>query len=302
LQGTIFDIQTFSIYDGPGIRTTVFFKGCPLRCAWCQNPESQLLSPEISFFRERCKGCLRCVDACPTQALRIFRDGVRKDHRLCTCCGRCAAACPEGAREVIGRTVTPEEVVAAVEKDRPFFERSAGGVTLTGGEPTLQAHFLLNLLERFREQGIHTAMETCGFFSKTLMEKLIPRLDLFLFDLKHPDPTEHLALTGVSNERILGNCSFLIRRIGSQRVLLRIPLIPGVNTRPGTLQKILDFARTAGYDGPVHLMPYNPLIRTKYEKLGRQGEFITRDPLTDEDLDRIQRQLEKCGFSAVLNR
>jgi len=302
LPGIIFDIQTFSIYDGPGIRTTVFFKGCPLHCFWCQNPESQLSRPEISFFRERCSRCGTCVDTCREEAVHLTPNDVLRDNARCVRCGRCAEACPEGARELIGRSVSAEEVLETVEKDRAFFEESGGGVTLTGGEPTLQTDFLLELLDRFRERGIHTALETCGFFPRDLLDSLLPRLDLFLYDIKHPDPASHREATGVSNERILDNFSRIVRMAGPGRILLRIPLVPGFNTDPEAVRGILDFARKAGYDDPVHLMPYNPLIKTKYEKLGRFSDFIRRDPLSEDDLARICTLVEENGYRVVCNR
>jgi pyruvate formate lyase activating enzyme len=301
LPGIIFDIQTFSIYDGPGIRTTVFFKGCPLHCSWCQNPESQLSRVELSFFQERCTRCGTCVDACPDEALRLTPNGVDRDDARCSRCGRCSEVCPEGATELIGRSRSAEQILEIVEKDLPFFEESGGGVTLSGGEPALQAPFLLELLDRFREQGIHTALETCGYFPPDLLDSLIPRVDLFLYDLKHLDPSLHRAETGVSNKRILDNFTRLVERAGPGRILLRMPLIPGFNTDLSTVRAILDFARNAGYDGPVHLMPYNPLIKTKYEKIGRSSDFIQRDPLTEEDLARIRAWVEECGYPVVCN-
>jgi pyruvate formate lyase activating enzyme len=302
LQGIIFDIQTYSIYDGPGIRTTVFFKGCPLRCSWCQNPESQKLTPEIAYFRERCKQCGGCVQACPEQALRLTAEGVRRDEALCSRCGSCAEACPDGVMEIIGRRVSAEEVVETVETDRAFFESSGGGVTISGGEAALQADFLTELLDQFRARDIHTALETCGFFSRARLDQLCCRVELILLDIKHPDTVAHENGTGVGNERIFRNFSLLVRHPGPHRVLLRIPLIPGFNTDEKTVQGILDFARKAGYDGPVHLMPYNTMIRTKYEKIGRQMDFMERAPQSEEDLDRILHQVKKSGFEAVCNR
>lgn len=301
MQGIIFDVQTFSIYDGPGIRTTVFLKGCPLRCSWCQNPESQLSRPELSFFRERCTGCGACVDACPEGALSLTPSGPRRDDAACTVCGRCASACPEGATEMIGRSAGTEEILRAVEKDRPFFEGSGGGVTLSGGEPTLQRAFLLELLDAFRSSKIHTALETCGFFPDDLLDPLLSRVDLFLYDLKHADPVRHREGTGVGSEGIQARFAELVRRGGAGRVLLRLPLVPGFNTDRETIRGILDFARRAGYDGPVHLMPYNPLIRTKYEKIGRSADFVQRQPLTEGALTRIRTWVEEFRYQVVCN-
>jgi len=301
VQGLIFDVQTFCIYDGPGIRTTVFLKGCPLRCAWCQNPESQLARPELSFFQERCTRCGACVDACPEGALRLTPAGPRRDDSRCTLCGRCASACPRAATEMIGQLAEAEEIVRAVEKDRPFFDESGGGVTLSGGEPTLQPAFLLELLDRFRARGIHTALETSGYFPDDLIDPLLSRADLFLYDLKHLDPARHRQGTGVGNERIRAHFAELVRRGGSGRVLLRLPLVPGFNTDEEAVRRALDFARGAGYDAPVHLMPYNSLIQSKYEKIGRAADFVPRNPLTPDELARVLAWVERSRYRVVCN-
>jgi len=301
VQGIIFDVQTFSIYDGPGIRTTVFLKGCPLRCSWCQNPESQLSRPELSFFRERCTLCGACVSACPEGALRLTRSRPVRDDSRCTLCGQCASTCPEGATELIGRTAGTDEILQAVEKDLPFFEGSGGGVTLSGGEPTLQPAFLLDLLERFRQRGIHTALETCGFFPDDLLDALLSRVDLFLYDRKHADPARHREGTGVGNEAIQAHFVELLRRGGTDRILLRLPLVPGFNTDPEAIRGILDFARRAGYHGPVHLMPYNSLVQSKYEKIGRIADFVRRPPLTEAELSRIRAWVEERRYPVVCN-
>ena len=224
-----------------------------------------------------------------------------RDHERCVRCGTCAESCPEGAMEIIGRKVCADEIVERVARDRSFFERSGGGVTLSGGEPTTQPDFLLGLLRGFQAQGIHCALETCGLFPTSLIERLLPQVDLFLFDLKHTDPDAHRRETARSNVTILKNLHALVSRGAPRQVVLRIPLVPGFNTAPLVLQALLDIASGAGYSGPLHLMPYNRLIRTKYEKLGRQSDYKDRPALTEPQLLQIRRQVESSGFEAVIN-
>ena len=301
MHGIVFDIQHYAIYDGPGIRTTVFLKGCPLRCAWCHNPESQREAPEVSYLRERCKACGSCVAVCPAGALQLTDDGVLRDVRLCRACATCVEACPNGARELIGREMSVADVMDAVVRDQPFYDHSGGGVTLSGGEPTVQRYFLLQLLAALKRASLHTALETCGFFHDNLVDSLVSLVDLFLYDIKHIDPESHKRFTEVSNERVLTNFTAILGRVGSQRVLPRIPVIPGFNTGPQALDGITDFLRQAGYSGPVHLMPYNRMARTKYEKVGMRAQYTDMGDLTPSQLQAIVDRIEQRSFPVVCN-
>jgi glycyl-radical enzyme activating protein len=264
--GMIFDIQRTSLHDGPGIRTAVFLKGCPLRCAWCHNPESQSKTKEISFRPESCAACGECVKTCQHGAHGIV-DGIHMyDRALCQQCGDCIETCLYEALKLAGKEQTVEEVMAVVLRDRPFYEQSGGGLTVTGGEPMLQAEFTLALLKAARAEGLHTCLDTCGWTSQRLYKKVLPFVDLFLFDYKATDPKIHKKWTGVSNELILSNLDFLIQQGASLR--LRCPLIPGVNDTPGHLAGIAALSeRYPELDG-IDLMAYHNVGNAKYERYG----------------------------------
>jgi len=200
-EATVFDIQRYSVHDGPGIRTLVFFKGCPLRCRWCQNPESMDRRQEIAFFANKCIGCGECANVCPQGAI-VFEDDRRINRELCDRCGECAKVCYAEALTIIGKQYDVRSLLDIVERDRPFYEQSGGGVTVSGGEPTVQYEFLLEFLRAAKEAGLNTVIETCGAFAWDKFEKLLPYLDIVYFDLKIADEEEHRRLTGVGNERI----------------------------------------------------------------------------------------------------
>lgn len=301
MRGVVFDIQHYAVYDGPGIRTLVFFKGCPLRCAWCHNPESWRRDPEMGYLAGKCVGCGQCVDACPQQALSLCDDHVKRDGARCTVCGACAQACPQQAMEKIGWEASPEEIVAAVVKDKPFYDNSGGGVTFSGGEPTGQRDFFFALLAQLRVEGIHIALETCGCFSAELIDKLSRLVDLFLFDIKVASSVEHRRWMGLGNELIRDNFISLLKRVGSERILPRIPLIPTVNDDTASVDAIIALLHRAGYQGEVHLMPYNRLAKTKWEKIGRGDDYRDFGELSEETLTRLTGLFEQAGFPVVCN-
>ena len=301
MEGIVFDIQHYAVYDGPGIRTLVFLKGCPLSCLWCQNPESQELKPEISYFKEKCVKCGLCVEACPNNAIKLTDDGVVRDKDLCLLCAKCVEACPNEVMQQIGKPMPVDEVVSIAERDKPFYETSGGGITISGGEPTLQSKFLLGLLKSFKQKGIHTAIETCGFFKEDLIESLANLVDLFLFDIKHLDPNEHKKYTNVSNEKILNNFARIHSKVGNKRIIARIPIIPGVNTDLKTIEDIVTFLKNINYSGSVHLMPYNKMAKTKYEKVGKGHLYKDMGDLTEEKLEEITKKFEQYNFEVVCN-
>ena len=301
MKGIIFDIQNYAIYDGPGIRTLIFLKGCPLKCVWCQNPESQKLMPQISYFEEKCLNCESCINACPNNALQLQEGKIVRNEELCTTCGICVEVCPNQVMEMVGKEILVEELVEIALRDKPFFDNSGGGVTISGGEPTMQLKFLLEILKALHEKGINTAIETCGYFNDDIIEDLIEYVDLFLFDIKHIDSLTHKEYTGVPNDKILANFSALHLKIGSERIIPRIPVIPGVNTDEKTIKSIASFLNNLNYNGPVHLMPYNRLAKTKYEKVGMGNLYRDMGELSEEDLQNITRLFQQYSFHVVIN-
>lgn len=266
--GTLFDIQPFSIHDGPGIRTTVFFKGCPLRCLWCHNPESWDSGNELFFAPGRCIACGACAQSCPRSAHEMRNGTHRIVRKRCTVCGRCARECPSGALRRIGRRASAGEILAEVMKDREFFRDSGGGMTLSGGEPAAQPDLAAALLQGARAEGIHTCIETCGACEPAVLDRLQPLTDLFLFDIK-ADPERHRRLTGVPLEPILENLERLHNR--GARIGLRLPLIPGINDTEAHFRNIAAVARRLTSLESFHLLPYHPLAAGKHDGLGRRN-------------------------------
>ncbi|MGQ9576745.1 MAG: glycyl-radical enzyme activating protein [Thermoguttaceae bacterium] len=292
--GLVFNIQRYCVHDGPGIRTTVFLKGCPLRCWWCHNPESQSAEPEIAFLEGRCIRCGQCTAVCP-QA-RAAGHGEKPPGRPARCirCGACVAACPSGARQMVGRRMSVEEVLAEVLKDRLFYDDSGGGVTFSGGEPLLQARFLEGLLAACRAQGIHTALDTSGYAPWEDLLRVAPLVDLFLYDLKVMDDQRHQEYTGVSNARILANLQGLGRVHGN--IWVRVPVIPGFSDDAEQLEAAARLAASIPGVRRLDLLPFHRAGIHKWASLGQLREPPAQTPLSPEALEQTADRLRAFGL------
>ncbi len=267
MTGIIFEIQRFSIQDGPGIRTTVFLKGCPLRCLWCHNPESQERDPEIFFIPEKCIGCRYCQQVCP-RGSHEFADGQHIFHRdRCDRCGLCTSQCYAGALEVVGRQAAVEDVIAEVMKDLPFYRNSGGGLTVSGGEPMMQFDFTRALLQAAREREIHTCIETSGGTPRAHYLEILPLVDLFLFDVKETDPIRHLQFTGAPLTLLHANLLALDQ--AGAALILRCPIIPGLNDRPDHFLAVAALANRLEHAQEIHVLPYHALGESKNARLGK---------------------------------
>lgn len=264
--GKIFAIKKYAIHDGPNIRTTIFFKGCPLRCTWCHNPEG--LSPDISrlWLQDKCVGCNECVEKCPNSALSRESQGIMRDDKLCTGCSTCIDVCPAIAHESVGWEISVKEVMEEIEKDIPFYDQSGGGVTFSGGEPFMQPQFLLELLKQCGKRSIHRAVDTCMYADMASIRQAAEHVDLFLIDLKHMDSSVHKKYTGLGNSRILQNIRSLAEM--GAAIIFRIPLVNGVNTDNTNLQQSAAFITSLPGKYDVDVLPYHSIASAKYNKLG----------------------------------
>ena len=290
VQGLIFDIQRFSLHDGPGIRTIVFFKGCPLKCVWCSNPESQKFPREIMFNASKCIDCGTCIDVCPQNAIKEDNQNYRVDTELCDLCGMCCDECPTQALQWSGKHLSVSEVLTEIEKDREFYESSGGGVTFSGGEPLGQPEFLKELLMACKKRGIHTAVETCGYTKWEHIEDIIPHTGLFLYDLKHMDGTEHEKMTGYDNRLILENLKKLSDT--APDIIVRVPIVPGLNDSEKNLNDTAEFMRKLNLS-EIHLLPYHNYGESKYTMLGKIYDLKDLDALSEQDLTAIKQLLEQ---------
>ena len=287
MKATIFNIQKFCLHDGPGIRTTVFFKGCNLRCKWCANPESQSRDVQITWDSRKCTGCGKCAESCPQGT------GKPKADDRCITCGACVSVCPNGAIGTEGRTVTAEEVLTEVMKDKAFYDHSGGGVTFSGGEVLLQWDFAAQLAKRMKEQGIHVAVETAGAVAQTVFSAMLETVDYVLMDLKHYDRTAHLAGTGMDNSRILNNLQLL--RNSGVPFLIRIPVIPGFNDREEDAEGFAKLLQQLGIL-QVELLPFHQLGQHKYSLLNMDYGYEDKKPLHAEDLKQYRGVFTRYGI------
>ena len=293
-KGLVFDIKRYAIHDGPGIRTTVFLKGCPLECPWCHNPEGVATGRQMIWRAERCLGCRHCEQACPTGAISFARDGLRLDRALCDTCGKCVAVCYPHALELIGREMTVAQVMQEVEKDIVVYDQSGGGVTFSGGEPLMQPDFLLAALQACRRHSIHTAVDTSGYGDTATLMRIAGDVDLFLWDLKIMDEERHRDLTGVPNSRILENLQKLSRN--GKPVVVRITLIPGINDDDENLSRLGEF--TSGLENVtrIDILPYHRAWVDKYKRLHGTAEPFDGRPPSGEALRAAGDRLAGLGL------
>lgn len=292
-RGSIFLIQSFSTSDGQGIRSTVFMKGCPLTCEWCQNPESKNSYPELMTHDDKCIGCGKCIEACPQQAVKLDAEsGRRIDRSRCNRCFDCVDACPADALTGIGETLSVEQVLTEIEKDELFIQRSGGGVTISGGEPLFQGPFIVNLLKACKDRGFHTALDTSGYAPWSTFEKAFEFVDLVLYDIKHMDSNAHMEATGVDNSLILSNLQQMPTHI---KLWLRVPLIPGYNDTAANLDRIVSLSRETPAE-KISLLPFNRFGDGKYRNLGLEIPLLEVEPLSREKTESVRKHLEKSGL------
>ncbi|MFC1853283.1 glycyl-radical enzyme activating protein [candidate division CSSED10-310 bacterium] len=292
----IFDIQRFSLHDGPGIRTTLFFKGCPLKCAWCQNPESMNSDPEVAFYAAQCKQTYACLRVCPRKAI-VAGAQHRINYQKCDCCGECIPACDHAALKIIGQKWSAQKLLAEILKDQDYFLDSQGGITLSGGEPTLQSAFLEHFLPLVKKAGIHITLETCGLFSWPRVEKILPYLDLIYYDLKLMDSEKHRRYTGVDNKPILKN----FRKLATLPIQLqaRIAIIPGINDDRDQVMAVAEFL-TQNKQKSIHCLPYHDMGTAKLPRINARIQPLKIKSITSSELQPLESIFEDLGIQAII--
>lgn len=291
----LFDIMRYAIHDGPGIRTTVFMKGCPLRCWWCHNPEGISRLKDLMYFEYKCIQCKTCVQLCPTKAITFGGNKHIIDRAICTKCGLCAESCPTSALKVVGYEITVDELLRKIREDALLYDYSGGGVTFSGGEPLSQPLFVLETLKKCRELGIHTALDTSGYASPKVFESIIEHVDLFLYDLKLLDEEEFRKYVGASNKVIKKNLMTLVKRGRGRDVIIRFPVIPGITDTERNLAKLLSFISQLNGVNEVDILPFHD-VSEKYNRLGMEYKMVAQKAPTEQELNYIKEKLEETGF------
>lgn len=299
LTGIVFNIQRYSIDDGPGVRTTVFFKGCPLSCLWCSNPESQNPLPEVTYRYTSCKRCGTCVKTCPLGIITLEEDGVHIDRKKCDRCGKCVEACVPEALRMSGDRMTVGEVFDVVKRDRDFYKVSGGGCTASGGEILMQADFVAELFRRCREESIHTCADTTGFGAKEAMEKILLHSDLVFFDLKQMDPALHKKQCGQSNELILNNLALVVEK--NVPMVIRFPLIPGCNDSDENITAIAETVAGLTTEAPVNILPYHAYGANKYRMIDKEYQLDDVKSPSTEELERVKKIIESYGLACEIS-
>lgn len=292
--GVIFDIRKYSIHDGPGIRTTVFFKGCPLRCWWCHNPEGQDVEPELVYRKSRCIGCDECSKSCQREAISLVAQSISVNREKCVPCNNCCRVCPSDALSIAGKQMSVKEILEEIEKDRTFYEESRGGVTFSGGEPLMQPDFLNALLNECKERAIHTAVNTCGFAQYEIIDRMRDKVDLFLYDIKTMDNRKHRKYTGASNEQILKNLKKLAESGSS--IVISFPIIPGINDDDKNVTRTAEFMSSLPNIQQVNLLPYHRAGIEKYKNLGKPYKLDKIQPPSNQRVKSVKEKMEAFGI------
>jgi len=299
----VFEIQRLSTEDGPGIRTTVFFKQCPLRCVWCHNPESILKKPQLEWFSHKCIGCRTCIDMCQQKALSLDKKGLHINRKKCNSCGECAKECPSTALNLLGKPWNLDTLFYEIEKDKVYYIKSNGGITVSGGEPTQQLDFLFEFLKRCKENGISTALDTCGYASKKVFEKILPYVDLVLLDIKLIDSKEHEKFTGVPNETILENGIWMLKHLKehNKNMWIRTPVIPHYTATDYNIRGIGDFIVNKLNNFPERwdLLAFNNLCTSKYERLSLEWPLKDEPLMNKQEMERLFEIAKSTGVKNV---
>ncbi len=294
----VLNITRMTVHNGPGIRTLILLKGCPMRCVWCSTPESQKKTPEIAFYADRCIRCDDCISACPLDAITAGDEAVTINRELCDNCGRCVNVCYTEALRLLGREYTVEELVNEVKRDEVAYKHSGGGVTVSGGEPLLEPEFALELLRTFKRNGINVGVDTCGYVPRENIESVLPYVDFFLWDIKQMDDKKHREMTGVSNKLILDNLCFVSEK--NIPVYLRIPIIPGYNDSEENLRAVCDFAKDLHSLVEIHLLPLHHLGEARYAALGREYPIGGIPLIEDKVLAEMMNLVASYGLTCKI--